>query len=121
LKLISLLAQGLTTTGPVSPSPDAPWWARLFGNNMFPLLIAAAFLIMIMTRKKGGGDKQRLEALKQMKKGDRIQTIGGILGTVLRTEENRIEVKVDETNNTKMWFTRTAIHRIIEDDKAEVK
>ena len=62
-----------------------------------------------------------IESLKQLKRGDRIQTIGGILGNVLRVEENRIEVKVDETNNTKMWFTRNAIHRVIDEDKADVK
>jgi preprotein translocase subunit YajC len=76
---------------------------------------------MIMSKSKKGPEKQRLEMLKQLKRGDRIQTIGGILGSVLRTEENRVEVKVDETNNTKMWFTRSAIHRVLEDDKAEVK
>ena len=36
--------------------------------------------------------------LKQLKRGDRIQTIGGIQGTVVTVEENRVAVKVDESH-----------------------
>jgi hypothetical protein len=28
---------------------------------------------------------------------------------------------VDEANNTKMWFTRSAIHQVIEEEKTEAK
>jgi preprotein translocase subunit YajC len=57
--------------------------------------------------------------LKQLKRGDRIQTIGGIQGAVVRAEESRVEVKVDESSNTKIWFARTAIARVIEAEKVE--
>jgi preprotein translocase subunit YajC len=120
LNIIGFLADAVSST-PTSQPVEVPFWAKIFGNSMFPLVLGMVVLFMILSRSKKGGEKERLESLKQLKRGDRVQTIGGILGTILRTEENRVEVKVDETNNTKMWFTRSAIHRVIEDDKAEVK
>jgi preprotein translocase subunit YajC len=59
--------------------------------------------------------------LGQLKKGDRIQTIGGVLGTVVEARDTEVLVKVDESSNTKIRFARSAIHRVLEDDKAEVK
>ena len=112
----------------VQPAPSttgggdaAPAWFKIFGNSYFPLIVCVVLLMWLMSKSKGSKDKTRQEMLKQLKRGDRIQTIGGILGTVLRTEENRVEVKVDETNNTKMWFTRSAIHQVLNDEKAEAK
>ena len=121
MNIIGLLADAVNSAVPTSQPVEVPFWAKLFGNSMFPLVLGMVLLLMIMSRSKKGPEKQRLEMLKQLKRGDRIQTIGGILGSVLRTEENRVEVKVDETNNTKMWFTRSAIHRVLEDEKTEAK
>jgi preprotein translocase subunit YajC len=108
-------------TSPTGGDAAAPWWFKIFGNSYFPLVIGLIFLMWIMSKTKGGKDKVRQDMLKQLKRGDKIQTIGGILGTVLRTEEDRVEVKVDETNNTKMWFTRNAIHQVVMDEKTEAK
>jgi len=102
-------------------SDAAPAWFKIFGNQFFPLILGLIVLMWLMSRFKNTKDKTRLDMLKQLKRGDRIQTIGGILGTVLRTEENRVEVKVDEANNTKVWFTRSAIHQVIEEEKTEAK
>ena len=107
-----------STTG---GSDAAPAWFKIFGNQFLPLILGLVVLMWLMSRFKNTKDKSRLDMLKQLKRGDRIQTIGGILGTVLRTEESRVEVKVDEANNTKMWFTRSAIHQVLEDEKTEAK
>ena len=102
-------------------SDAAPAWFKVFGSQLFPLILGGIVLMWLMSRFKNTKDKSRQDMLKQLKRGDRIQTIGGILGTVLRTEENRVEVKVDEANNTKMWFTRSAIHQVIEEEKENAK
>ena len=56
--------------------------------------------------------------LDNLKRGDRVQTIGGIIGTVVEARETEVVVKVDETNNTKIRFARKAITRVLEDDEA---
>ena len=116
--LADTVQPAVSTTG---GSDAAPAWFKIFGNQFFPLILGLVVLMWLMSRFKNTKDKSRLDMLKQLKRGDRIQTIGGILGTVLRTEENRVEVKVDEANNTKMWFTRSAIHQVIEEEKTEAK
>ena len=116
--LADTVQPAVSTTG---GSDAAPAWFKIFGNQFFPLILGLVVLMWLMSRFKNTKDKTRLDMLKQLKRGDRIQTIGGILGTVLRTEENRVEVKVDEANNTKVWFTRSAIHQVIEEEKTEAK
>ena len=110
-----------TSTAPVAQPPG---WARIItsAGPLLPIAIGAIFLLMFTNRSKRTQDKARDSMLKQLKRGDRIQTIGGILGTVMRAEESRVEVKVDESSNAKIWFTRSAIHHVVTDDeKADVK
>ena len=59
--------------------------------------------------------------LAKMKKGDEIQTIGGEYGRVVDVRDDRVLVKVDETSNTKIWYSRNAIHRVVTEEKAEAK
>ena len=109
------------TTLPTS-QPCAPGWFDFIRSSPLPLLAVGFVVIMLMSsRTKKKQEKGRTDMLKQLKRGDRIQTIGGIFGTVTRAEEDRVEVKVDESSNTKIWFTRSAIHRVVEDSKTETK
>ena len=78
-------------------------------------MVAIFFFVMNRSNKKK--DKGRTDMLSKMKKGDEVQTIGGILGKVMEAREDRILVKVDENSNTKIWFSRTAIHRIVGADE----
>jgi preprotein translocase subunit YajC len=59
--------------------------------------------------------------LSQLKRGDRVQTIGGILGTVVEARESEVVLKVDESANTKIRFSRSAIHRVLDEETAEEK
>ncbi|CAN5521448.1 hypothetical protein BH09PLA1_BH09PLA1_27670 [soil metagenome] len=83
---------------------------------MMPLLLALAVLWFLMFRSKSGETKKRQAMLSELKKGARVQTIGGILGTVLDVRDSEVLVKVDESTNTKMRFARSAIHRVLDDD-----
>ena len=56
--------------------------------------------------------------LSALKKGDEVQTIGGVLGKVIETRDDRVLLKVDESSNAKMWFTRAAIQRVITEEKS---
>ncbi len=112
-----LLAAASTTTTQGTPPP----WYDFIHNPMFPLILIVAIFYIFMFRSKKGQDKEREKNLKEMKRGDRVQTIGGILGTIVEARDTDVVVKVDEGNNTKIKFARSAIHRILEEDKAAVK
>ena len=113
----TILAQ--TTAPSTGPAPkEGPAFLQ---SQFIPILLGLAVLWIFMLRSKNGDEKKRKNMLSQLKKGDEIQTIGGIIGKVVEAREDRVLVKVDETANTKIWFSRNAIHRVLEEEKAESK
>ncbi len=120
----SILAQTVTTapggatTTPVSGT--RPGWFGLLETPLFPLLVGIMILYFFVFRSKKQQDRKRNDMLAQLKRGDRVQTIGGILGTVIEARETEVLLKVDESSNTKIRFSRSAIHRVLDEDgKAE--
>jgi preprotein translocase subunit YajC len=128
LTLLHLVAQTTTlTTGPSvgtatsgtasptsQPATRAPFWA----NPIFLPLILMGIFLFFSTRSKRGQEKKVQDMLSTLKRGDRVQTIGGIIGTVVEARETEVLLKVDETNNTKIRFSRKAIHRVLDEDAA---
>jgi preprotein translocase subunit YajC len=44
-----------------------------------------------------------------------VQTIGGVIGTIVEVKDAEVVVKIDETTNTKIRFARSAIQQVLED------
>ena len=110
MTLFHLIAQ--TTVPTTAPAAPPPFWA----NPIFlPLVLMGVFLIF-STRTKKKQEKKVQDMLGQLKRGDRVQTIGGIIATVVEARENDVLLKVDETNNTKIRFSRKAIHRVLDEE-----
>ena len=105
---------------PAATQPaDPPPWAN--PNYILPVALILVFMLM-MTKNKPPADKSQVDLLKNLKRGDRIQTIGGVLGTVNDVRDNEIVVKVDENANIKIRFARDAIRKVLsDDDKLEKK
>jgi preprotein translocase subunit YajC len=110
--LFNLLAQA---TKPSAPATNAP--PSFFQGPLIPLLLGVAVLYFFVFRAKRNQDKARTQQLEKLKPGQRVQTIGGILGVITQVNDKEITVKVDETNNVKIKFSRSAIHRVQDDDK----
>jgi preprotein translocase subunit YajC len=117
LASIVLLAQNAPTTAPANTPPSM---FVLLGQWGPLILIVVVFYFFIFGSKRKT-DKQRKEMLNQLKKGDRVQTIGGILGTVIEVRDSDVLVKVDESSNTKIRFSRSAVNQVVTDEKSEVK
>ena len=116
--LLHLLAQATQATTPAAT--NAP--PSLLQGPLVPLLLGVAVLYFFVFRAKKTQDKQRTSLLSNLKPGQRVQTIGGILGTITQVNDKEVTLKVDETNNVKMKFARNAIHRVQDDDvKADTK
>ena len=105
-----------TTQGKVDPGP----WGIL-SSPMFPVILGIMVLWIFMTKSKKGEERKRKDMLSHLKKGDEIQTIGGEFGRVMEIRDDRILVKVDESSNTKIWYARSAIHRVVGEEKAQAK
>jgi len=57
--------------------------------------------------------KRRQDMLNAVKKNDRVMTIGGIIGTVVTASDSEVTLKVDESANVKITFTRGAIQKVL--------
>lgn len=75
-----------------------------FGLMLFLLY----FLLFRGPRKQKQEHKQMIQTLE---KNDKIRTIGGIIGTVVDVKEDEITLKVDESNNTKIKISLSAVGR----------
>jgi preprotein translocase subunit YajC len=113
LEFLAQTSSPTTTTAPPS--------MFLFLGQWGPLILIVIVFYFFIFGSKRKTEKQRQEMLNQLKKGDRIQTIGGILGTVVEARETEVVVKVDESSNTKIRFSRSAVHKVVDEDKAEAK
>ena len=87
----------------------------LLGDPKMFLLVMVGFLVLMYffssrTRKKQAS--KRRDMLDSLSKGDKITTIGGIVGTVVEVKDNEIVVRVDESNNIKMRFISSAVSRV---------
>jgi len=97
-----------TDAGNGTPPKDPP------KSPGFQLWIIAPLMIFMVIMMFSGPRKQKKERKKleqSLEKNDRVLTIGGIYGTIVDIKDEEVTLKVDESNNTKIKITRTAIGR----------
>jgi preprotein translocase subunit YajC len=83
----------------------------------FGLIIVIFYFLIIRPQRKKQKDTQSM--LANVRKGDRVSTIGGIRGTVHSVKENTVVLKVDD--NTKIEFNKNAISTVLERREEEVE
>jgi len=104
---------GGTTTAPGNPQPRGP-----FGDLFFPMLIGFVFLMIIISITGSRRERKRHEAMiSSVRKHDRVQTRGGIIGSVVEIKGETIILKVDESTNTRITFHRSAIAQTLTSDQ----
>jgi preprotein translocase subunit YajC len=110
-----LIAQATEpATQPGTDSVTPPWWATHPEVMLYAMLgIALLYIILGSGRQTRQAEKQLKQMLANLKRGDRIQTIGGILGSVVEARENEVVIKVDESTNTKIRVMRDAIKKVV--------
>ena len=70
------------------------------------MLVVFYFLLFRGPQKQ---KQQRKQLVQSLKKNDRVQTIGGIIGTIVNIKGDEITLKIDESNNTKITIVASAI------------
>ncbi len=95
-------------------APEGPSIFSMLGPF---LIIGVLFYIMMIRPEK----KKRAAAAAMMdnlKKNDRIVTIGGLIGVVVNVQKDSDEVtiRIDENNNTRLRILRSAVSRVLTED-----
>lgn len=99
--------------------------AALGGGGLLHLLLPffAIFLLFyfLLLRPQRREQARRQAMLAAIKKNDRVITIGGIYGVVtnVHREADEVTIKVDETTNTKLRVTLSAIARVLSEEPTE--
>lgn len=83
----------------------------------FAGVIAIFYFFIIRPQNKKQKETQKM--LSNLKKFDKVQTIGGIRGVIQTVKEQTVVVKVDD--NTKIEFAKPAIAAVIESHEAKVE
>jgi preprotein translocase subunit YajC len=128
LSHLSLLAQNGASGLP--PGPDAranaatpavgadgaPMAAPDPGFNILLLILPILVLMILFSVMGSRKERKRREALlASVKKHDRVQTIGGVIGSVVELKPDTVVLKVDENSNLRMTFARSAIQQIVKE------
>jgi preprotein translocase subunit YajC len=84
------------------------------GQGLFLALILAMAAFMVFSSVFNRKEKKQVQQmLDNLKKNDRVMTIGGILGSVVSATKEEVVVKVDESANVKITVVRSAIKTVL--------
>ena len=74
-------------------------------------------MYFLMIRPQQQKQKQQAEMLKRLKVGDKVRTVGGVLGTIKYVSEQTVKLEV--APNTVIEFLRGAVDKVMEDTTAD--
>ncbi len=80
-----------------------------------PLILLFVVFYFLLIRPQQKQQKKRKEMLGELKKGDRVVTIGGLHGIIKEIDETNISLRVAENINLKM--SRAAVDRVLQEDE----
>jgi len=78
--------------------------------SILPFVLMFAVFYFLLIRPQQRKSKQRSLMLSQLKKGDKIVTIGGMHGTILEITDDIVVLRVNDA--TKITFDRSAVNNI---------
>ena len=80
--------------------------------NALPIVAMLAIFYFLIIRPQQTKQKQMELMLKAIKKGDRVLTTGGILGTVVGVDDTKAVLKI--ADDVKVEFTKSAIVQVLQ-------
>ena len=88
------------------------------GGYTHLLFLGLIFVMLYFVLFRGPRKKQQQQRrmIQDLKKNDRVRTIGGVIGTIVDIKDDEITLKIDETNNTKMKIITGAVSRNLSQD-----
>ena len=78
-----------------------------FIQGSWPLILMAVVFYFILWRPQKKEQKKRAEFLANLKKGDKIVTIGGLYGVILRLNDKTATIQIAE--KVEVEIARTAV------------
>lgn len=79
--------------------------------QLLPMILIFVVFYFMLIRPQRKKDKEAQQMLKNLKVGDRICTIGGFYGTIVRIKDDVLTIEVGEAK-TQMMIARWAVKNI---------
>lgn len=91
--------------------------------ELLPLMLIIGALLYVMVIRPESQRKNDTEKMQQdLKKNDRVLTIGGIHGVVTNVASgDEVTIRIDDKTDTKLRITRSAIQKVVNKESSESK
>lgn len=96
----------------MAPAPTQPGQAPPpLWVNLVPILLIGVVFWFALIRPQQKKAKEHEQLLKSLRKGDRIITNGGIIGTVISVKDKSVSLRSEDT---KLEVLKSAVSEVIE-------
>ena len=113
--LMNLLADAAQTTATTDAAAATEMSAGAtfiaYAVQLVPMILIFVVFYFVLIRPQRKTDKEAKAMLDNLKVGDRICTIGGIYGTIVKIKDDVLTVEVGE-QKTQLVFARWAIRNV---------
>ena len=114
--LMNLLADAAATTATTDAAAATETMSTgativYYAVQFVPMILIFVVFYFLLIRPQRKKDKEAKAMLDNLKVGDRICTIGGIYGTIVRIKDDVLTIEVGE-QKTQMVFARWAIRNV---------
>ncbi|MBN2131114.1 MAG: preprotein translocase subunit YajC [Sedimentisphaerales bacterium] len=113
-------AQEEMTTQTADPNTQGPAGTRQKQGSPFlqflPLILIFVVMYLLLMRGPRKQQQKHKQMVQTLKKNDRVRTIGGIMGTVVDVRDDEVTLKIDESNNTKIRISTSAVGKNLSEE-----
>ena len=112
-KLMNLLADATATGAAEVAAEEMSTGAMIiyYAVQFLPMILIFVIVYFMLNRPQRKKDKEAKQMLENLKVGDRICTIGGIYGTIVRIKDQVLTIEVGE-QKTQMMIARWAVRNV---------
>lgn len=86
--------------------------------QLLPLLLFFAIFYFLLIRPQRQHQQKVQKMVAALKKGDKVITAGGIIGTVTSVQNDYVVLKIGENESTKVEILKSAVTGLREADKS---
>jgi preprotein translocase subunit YajC len=91
----------------MGPTPQAGSGPGAILIQIAPIVLVLGIFFFLVIRPQQRDRKRRAELLAALKKGDRVVTVGGIIGTIVGISERKVILKI--ADSTRVECLRSAV------------
>ena len=112
-KLMNLLADATATGAAEVAAEEMSTGAMIiyYAVQFLPMILIFVIFYFMLIRPQRKKDKEAKQMLDNLKVGDRICTIGGIYGTIVRIKDQVLTIEVGDAK-TQMMIARWAVRNV---------